>query len=78
MVSEREQVIIVDDDKDLAQLFTDAIRSSGLNPIGFEDPPEAVKHIEVHHSEICLVVTDWKMPQMNGLELTKKVVEIDS
>ena len=27
--------------------------------------------------EISLVITDWCMPQMNGLELTKKVTEID-
>ena len=36
----------------------------------------AIKIIE-NHSEICLLVTDWRMPKMNGLELTKKVTEID-
>ena len=45
MANEREQIIIVDDDIDLAQLFTDAIKSSRLNAIGFEDPLHAVKHI---------------------------------
>ena len=33
--------------------------------------------MQEHHSEICLLVTDWRMPEMNGLELTKKVTEID-
>jgi DNA-binding NtrC family response regulator len=77
MSSQREQVIIVDDDPDLTLLFTDAIKSSGINAIGFEEPLKAVKHVEDNHSKICLVVTDWKMPDMNGLELTKKVTEID-
>ena len=67
MANEREQIIIVDDDIDLAQLFTDAIKSSGLNAIGFEDPLHAVKQISEHHSEVCLVVTDWLMPNVNGL-----------
>ena len=73
MSSQREQVIIVDDDPDLARLFAAAIESSGIKAIGFEDPLKAVKHIEDNHSKICLLVTDWKMPEMNGLELTKKV-----
>jgi two-component SAPR family response regulator len=67
----------VDDDYDLAQLFVDAIKSSGLNTIGFDRPLDAVDYLRRHHSEVCLVVTDWKMPEMNGLELTRKVAEID-
>jgi two-component SAPR family response regulator len=68
----------VDDEADLASLFTDAIKSSGIKAIGFEEPLKAVKYVEDNHSKICLVVTDWKMPGMNGLELTKKVSEIDN
>ena len=78
MSSQREQVVIVDDDADLTLLFTDAIKSSGINAIGFEEPLKAVKYVEDNHSKVCLVVTDWKMPDMNGLELTKKVTEIDN
>jgi two-component SAPR family response regulator len=78
MSSQREQVIIVDDDADLALLFTETIKSSGIKAIGFEDPLKAVKHIEDNHSKICLVVTDWKMPDISGLELTKKVADIDN
>ena len=76
MSSQREQVIIGDDDADLARPFTAAIESSGIKAIGFEDPLKAVKHIEDNHSKICLLVTDCKMPEMNGLELTKKVADI--
>jgi len=67
----------VDDDYDLAQLFTDAIKSGGLNAIGFDKSLAAVDYLRKHHSEVCLVVTDWKMPEMNGLELTQKVAQID-
>ena len=78
MTGERKHIIIVDDDSDLANLFTDAIKSVGLNAIGFDNPLVTLDYIREHHSEVCLVVTDWRMPQMNGLELTKKVVEIDN
>jgi len=67
----------VDDDSDLAQLFTEAIKSGGLNAIGFNKPLAALNYLRNHHSEVCLVVTDWKIPEMNGLQLTLKVAEID-
>ena len=31
----------------------------------------------MHNSEVSLVITDWKMPKMNGLELTKIISYID-
>ena len=77
MASQRQQVVIVDDDADLAQLFTDALKSSGLQATGFNDPLAAVEYINEHKSEICIVVTDWRMPHMNGIELTRKVSQID-
>jgi two-component system, cell cycle sensor histidine kinase and response regulator CckA len=78
MVSERDAVLIVDDEPDLVNLFTDALMVAELNAIGFDNPLTALDYISENHSTICLVVTDWKMPQINGFELTKKVAEIDN
>jgi len=78
MVSERDSVLIVDDEPDLAQLFTDALKAADLNAVGFNNPLIALDYIKENHSTICLVVTDWKMPHINGFELTKKVAEIDN
>ena len=78
MVSDRDAVLIVDDEPDLANLFTDALKAADLNAIGFDNALTALKYISDNHSTICLIVTDWKMPDMNGLELTKRVKEIDN
>jgi DNA-binding NtrC family response regulator len=78
MVSKRDAVLIVDDEPDLAQLFTDALTAADLNTVGFDNPLIALDYIKENHSTICLVVTDWKMPHINGFELTKKVTEIDN
>jgi DNA-binding response OmpR family regulator len=78
MVSDRDAVLIVDDEPDLANLFTDALKAADLNAIGFDNAMTALKYISDNHSTICLIVTDWKMPDMNGLELTKRVNEIDN
>ena len=78
MVSDRDAVLIVDDESDLANLFTHALKAADLNAIGFDSPLSALEYIRENHDTICLIVTDWKMPDMNGLELTKKVNEIDN
>ena len=78
MVSDRNAVLIVDDEPDLVNLFTDALKAGDLNAIGFDIPLTALEYISENHLTICLVVTDWKMPDMNGLELTKRITEIDN
>jgi DNA-binding NtrC family response regulator len=78
MVSQRDIVIIVDDEPDLANLFTEALKAGGLNAIGFDNPRTALKYIERDHETICLVVTDWRMPELNGFELSKRIANIDT
>ena len=77
MDSERKRIVVVDDEPDLARLFCDSLQSAGYNTQGFDDPEAAIEHISTNNSKIILVITDWKMPKLNGLELTKKVSEID-
>ena len=72
MVSDRDAVLIVDDESDLTNLFTDALKAADLNAIGFDNPLTALEYTRENHDTICLIVTDWKMPDMNGLQLTKK------
>ena len=78
MVSDRDAVLIVDDEPDLVNLFTDALKAADLNAIGFDHPLTALEYIRDNHNTICLIVTDWRMPDIDGLELTKRVNEIDN
>ncbi len=68
---------MVDDEPDLIQLFSGVLKSAGFDAISFDNPISAVDYVQEHRSEISLLVTDWCMPQMNGLELTKNVLAID-
>ena len=71
----RRQIIVIDDDPDLASLFCDGLKSAGYKTVAFiDDPKAAIEYISKRNSEVSLVITDWKMPKMNGLELIKKVV----
>ena len=63
MVSDRDAVLIVDDEPDLANLFTYALKAADLNAIGFDSPLVALEYIRENHNKICLIVTDWRMPR---------------
>ena len=78
MVSDRDAVLIVDDEPDLANLFTDALKAADLNAIGFDNPFTALEYIRENHDTICLIVTDWRMPDIDGLELIKQIAGIDN
>jgi DNA-binding response OmpR family regulator len=75
---ERIRIAIIDDESDLAELFSQGLQSAGLNAISFYDPIGALEYIAAKQHEFSLVITDWKMPKMNGLELTKKMYDIDA
>ena len=77
MSKERKRIAIVDDESDLAELFSQALQSAGLKAIAFDDPIAALEHVATNPQEFSMVITDWKMPKMNGLELTKKLNDID-
>jgi len=73
----RSWVAVVDDESDLADLFSDVLNSNGINAIAFDDPLAALHNLDKYHNKFILVVTDWRMPAMSGLELAKVVQRMD-
>lgn len=68
------RVLIVDDNSIAREILSDMLRSFGLEPTAVESGELAVKEIEraVIKGEVPygLVIIDWKMPGMNGIEST--------
>jgi CheY-like chemotaxis protein len=78
LLTRRNRIVVVDDEPDLARLFSDGLNSAGFKTKAFADSHEAIEYIMSHKSEVNLVMTDWKMPKTNGFELTKIVSDIDN
>jgi CheY-like chemotaxis protein len=70
-------ILLVDDEKDILDLFSEYLSSNGFNTISFQNPMEALNYYYQNQSNCSLVITDYKMPQMSGLELIKKIREKD-
>lgn len=78
MASSKKIVSIVDDETDITKLFQYAISASihGVSVITFNDPIMALEHFTDNKKKYSLVISDLRMPNLNGLELLKKVKQL--
>ena len=72
-----KSIVIVDDDRDLINVYSEALEMSGYDVSSFTDPSLAYQHIKENPNKYSLVITDDKMPDMNGLLFGTKLLEIN-
>ena len=71
-------VCIVDDDLDITDLFCDALQTmSGVTVFTFTDPILALQHFQVNEYAYVLVISDFRMPGLNGMEFLKKIRDMN-
>jgi two-component system, chemotaxis family, chemotaxis protein CheY len=66
------QIMVVDDSKAMRSIVMRAVRQAGYDAVTFLEAPngaEALKVIRVTPPD--LVLADWNMPEMSGIELLK-------
>ena len=75
MFTNNRIVSIVDDDIYIIKLFDVALRENidGISVFSFTDPVKAFEHFTENKENYALVISDLRMPGLNGLELLKKV-----
>src|SRR5215510_4853981 len=73
----KKPIAIVDDDPDLLNIFSETLQMSGYVVSSFTNPVLAYQHIKENPDKFSLVITDDKMPDMNGLFLSTKLLEIN-
>jgi diguanylate cyclase (GGDEF)-like protein len=71
----RTNILIVDDEQIMRDLLTDVLRTEGYNVGSLSQPEEALKKATDNGVEI--IITDIKMKGMNGIELLRRVKEIN-
>ena len=62
-------ILVVDDSSVYRQTLRDSLKRIHLNVLEAEDGVEALEMIKIHKN-ISLVITDYEMPNMNGVNLT--------
>ena len=67
-------VSIVDDDPDIMLLFNEVLNDiRGVTIVTFTDPILALEHFQVYEYAYVLVISDYRMPGLNGMEFLKKI-----
>jgi DNA-binding NtrC family response regulator len=79
MSTSNKIVSIVEDELDITNLFHDALRKTiyGVSVLSFNDSVLALKHFKKNKGNYRLVIADWRMPKLNGLELLSKVKKLN-
>ena len=79
MSTNSEIVSIVEDELDITNLFHDALRKTvyGVSIVSFTESVRALKHFKKNKKDYRLVIADWRMPSLDGLELLKKVKKLN-
>lgn len=65
-------ILLVDDEADLRELYTDVLEVMGYHVIQAHDGLEALEL--AHKQRPDLIVTDWMMPRLDGVELCLRLL----
>jgi two-component system cell cycle sensor histidine kinase/response regulator CckA len=71
-----KSILVVDDDKDILKTVRIGLERAGFEVHGFSDPILALQHIEHGCNECEVLISDVRMPHMNGFQLVKRIRQI--
>ena len=70
-------IAIIDDEVDLVNLFQEALEKNGFKVCAFTDPIQAFNILEKKIQEYGLILSDFRMPNLNGHELCTKLRQLN-
>ena len=71
------KLLVVDDDPDIAQVLKMGLLKNGFLVNAFTNPEEALQSFKSDAESYCLVLSDVRMPKLSGIQLSRKVKEIN-
>jgi two-component system, cell cycle sensor histidine kinase and response regulator CckA len=67
----RGRVLFLDDELLVVRVATRMLRRLGYEPVGFIEVKDALDAVRAAPDAFDLVITDWNMPEMNGLDVAR-------
>ncbi len=72
------RLLVVDDDSDIVHVLKLGLLRKGFLVDGFTNPEEALYGFNSNAKAYCLVLSDIRMPYLSGIQLARKVKDINS
>lgn len=70
-----ERILVVDDEEDITKITSRMLDRYGYKFAAFNNSSEAYRAFQRNPQLYDLIITDMTMPEMNGVELAKKILE---
>lgn len=71
-----KSILALDDDFDIIVIIKSVLQKQGLVVFAFTDPYLALEHFKINANDYGLVISDVRMPGMNGFEFISRVKEL--
>ena len=71
------RLLVVDDDPDIVQVLKMGLLKNGFLVEAFTSPQEALQSFKSDAESYCLVLSDIRMPSISGIQLSKRVKEVN-
>ncbi len=71
------QVLLIDDEADILTILKRSLERAGVKSYGFTSSVLALEHFRKNPQIYDLVITDIRMPDKNGFEVTRAIKEIN-
>jgi DNA-binding NtrC family response regulator len=73
----RSSILVVDDDPGIPTLIKQSLTKNGFKVSAFTDPIMALEDFKINCKTCGVILSDIRMPGMNGYELVKQAKQID-
>jgi DNA-binding NtrC family response regulator len=77
-VSSSFNLLVVDDNKDIAEVIKIALEKDGFKVDACNDPLFALNHFKSNPKKFSVVISDVRMPGMSGIELIAHIKKLES
>jgi len=76
MALNNESIMIVDDEIEITTFMKLSLQKCGFNVDSFTDPFLALEHLQINSKDYMIVISDIRMPGLNGFEFVRKIREV--
>jgi len=71
-IGSKRQVVVVDDDPDSREMIVEYLKAIGFKEVpSFPDGEVALKYVNEFSKEIGLIISDWEMPKISGIDFLR-------
>ena len=76
-IDEVNKILVIDDDEMVRNIICDMLLDLNYQVISFSNGKDALTYYKKHHEYVDLVISDYRMPNMDGEEVYKEFIKIN-